>query len=224
MANQDQAASAVVGALQQDLMRWYELDVAFHAHDFLLTDPAVMAALSGAGYRPAVETLLVRETTDALELSLFLDAGLLKRLRSRRQTTLSDPAALEDFWSALEGISHFIYLVFNAQRNQSVRAVELELQAEVDKYVMTLLSSTRHALPDAATQIHRLLFECTHLDPALDAAGRQRYRDADRHAARYCLSLARRFADAGNPGLQRELRRFYRLDHHAKLRFINQFA
>jgi hypothetical protein len=216
--------SAVVGALQQDLMRWYELDVAFQAHDFLLTDPVTMAALSGDGYRPAVETLLVRETADALELSLFLDAGLLERLQFRRQNVLTDSSALEDFWSALEGISHFIYLVFNAQRHQSVRAVELELQAEVDKYIMTLLGSTRHALPDTAAQVHRLLFESTHLDPALDAAGRQRYRDADRHAARYCLSLARRFASIGNPGLQRELRRFYRLDHHAKMRFIDQHA
>ena len=212
---------AVVGSLQRELMRLYELDVAFHAHDFLLTDARLAAALSGSGYRPSVESLLVRETGDALELSLFLDPQLLKRLQRCVGASRSEHGALEDFWSALEGISHFLYLIFNAQRRQSVRAVEMELQAEVDKFVLTMLTGSARGLPDTAGRIHELLFERTRLDPALDAAGRKRYRDADRHAARYCLSLARRFASAQHPGLRRELRRFYRLDHHAKLRFID---
>lgn len=222
MSLPDHSPSAVIGSLQHDLMKLYELDVAFHAGDFLLTDAGTAAALSGEGYRPAIETLLVRETEEALELSLFLDAGLLNRMQRQPAAVLHDGQSLEDFWSALEGVSHFIYLIFNAQRRQAVRAVELELQAEVDKYVMTLLSDAGHGLPDAASRIHHLLFECTHLDPALDAAGRQRYRDADRHAARYCLSLARRFGAGHHPGLRRELRRFYRLDHCAKLRFIDR--
>ena len=202
-------------------MRLYELEVAFHAHDFLLTDPRVAAALSGNGYRSSVESLLVCETDDTLELSLFLDAQLLERLQQCNDPSRSEHGALEDFWSALEGISHFLYLIFNAQRRQSVRAVEMELQAEVDKFVLTILTGAARGLPDAVDRIHELLFERTRLDPTMDAAGRQRYRDADRHAARYCLSLARRFGHARHPGLQRELRQFYRLDHQAKLQFID---
>lgn len=224
MSLPDHSPSAVVGSLQHDLMQLYELDVAFRAGDFLLTDAETAAALSGYGYRPAIETLLVRETEEALELSLFLDAGLLDRMQQQPAVLLHDGQSLEDFWSALEGVSHFIYLIFNAQRRQAVRAVELELQAEVDKYVMTLLVHAGDDLPDAASRIHHLLFECTHFDPVLDATGRQRYLDADRHAARYCLSLARRFGAGHHPGLQRELRRFYRLDHCAKLRFIDRCA
>lgn len=218
------ATHGIVGSLQQELMRLYELDVAFHAHDFLLTDAAVAAALSGDGYRPTVESLLVHETADALELSLFLDPCLLARLQQGAGEPRPEHAALEDYWSALEGISHFLYVIFNAQRRQAVRAVELELQAEVDKFALTILTGAARGLPDTAGRIHELLFERTRLDPNLDAAGRQRYRDADRHAARYCLSLARRFANVRHPGLHRELRRFYRLNHHAKLRFIDACA
>lgn len=219
-----QGARTVVSSLQQDLMRLYELDVAFQAHDFLLTDANVAAVLSGRGYQRSAETLLVHETDDTLELSLFLDAALLERMRQNGAQLFSESAALEDFWSTLEGISHFIYLIFNAQRHQSVRAVEMELQAEVDKFALTLLTGAARGLPAAADRVHHLLFNCTCVDPSLDAVSRQRYLDADRHAARYCLSLVRRFASAQHPGLQKELCRFYRLDHQAKLRFIDSCA
>jgi len=123
-------------------------------------------------------------------------------------------AQLEDFWTALEGVSHFMYLAWNARHDRGVRGVELELQAEVDKYVLTAhlaAAQGTNGLPD----IHALLFEHTSLDPGLSQALAQRYLDATRSAAVYCRSLSRRFSALPHPGLVRELRRFYRLDHTA---------
>ncbi len=146
---------------------------------------------------------------------------MLTRLDSGTPLTELNLAQLEDFWTALEGVSHFMYLAWNAKHDRGVRGVELELQAEVDKYVLTThLAAAQLAagLPD----IHALLFEHTGLVPGMSAALGQRYRDASRSAAIYCRSLARRFTVLPHPELVRELRRFYRLDHPAKLRFIEQ--
>ena len=40
-----------------------------------------------------------------------------------------------DYWTALEGVSHFLYLAWNAGHDKPVSLLELEMQAEVDKYV-----------------------------------------------------------------------------------------
>lgn len=207
------ALGVTLGTLQDYLTRLYELDVAFRVEDFLLTDSRVARALEGEAYRPMREKVLVRESPAALELSVYLDPEVLQRL--------AEGAPLEDFWTALEGVSHFLYLAWNAQHDRGVRAVELELQAEVDKYALTtLLGAGREGF--TARQVHDLLFERAHFDPQLSGALLERYRDANRGAARYCLSLARRFGGPRDPALLRELRRFYRLDHGTKLSFIEQ--
>ncbi|HKV96225.1 MAG TPA: hypothetical protein VJR90_01875 [Gammaproteobacteria bacterium] len=205
------APGTTLGTLQDYLARLYELDVAFRVEDFLLTDARVAQALEGASYRPLPEKLLLRESPAALELSVYLDPEVLQRLAAG--------GSLEDFWTVLEGVSHFLYLAWNAQHDRGVRAVELELQAEVDKYALTTLIGAGQAGLGAG-DVHQLLFECAHFDSGLSGALLERYRDATRDAARYCLSLARRFAGPKDPARLRELRRFYRLDHCTKIRFI----
>jgi hypothetical protein len=215
------APVATLGSLQDYLANLYELDLAFRVEDFLISDERLARSLEGEAYRPTQEKLLIRETPDDVECSLFMDAGVLARLDAGTPLSNLNVAQLEDFWTALEGVSHFLYLAWNAYHDRGIRGVELELQAEVDKYVVTtrLLATQQSAqLPD----IHTLLFEHTRLDTGLNEALVQRYRDASRSAAIYCRSLARRFGDLPHPGLVRELRRFYRLDHIAKLHFIEQ--
>ena len=215
------AASAVTpGSLQDYLTRLYELDLAFRVEDFLFSDEQMARHLEGEAYRPAVEKLLIRESPGDVKLSLYLDSDLLARLAAASNAALG-AKQLEDFWAVLEGVSHFLYFAWNASHDRGVRGVELELQAEVDKYVVTtqLAASQPHA---ALRDIHALLFDHTHVDADLNAALRQRYHDASRSAGKYCLSLLQRFGLPRHPELVRELRRFYRLDHSAKLHFIEQ--
>lgn len=211
---------SAVATLQTQLTGLYELDLAFQVEHFLFSDARVARALEGPAWRPGSEKLLVRESSGELELSVYLDAALLARLETA-PLDLRSATSLDDWWTAIEGVSHFLYLAWNARHDRGVRAVELELQAEVDKYVMTtqLASARQDAAVDA---VHALLFECARPDPALAGELRVRYHDASRSAAQYCLSLARRFGTGPHPDLVRELRRFYRLDHATKLRFIAQ--
>ncbi len=44
-----------------------------------------------------------------------------------------------DYWTALEGVSHFHYFAWNAGHDKPVTLLELELQAEIDKYVASYL-------------------------------------------------------------------------------------
>lgn len=207
--------------LQEYLANLYELDLACRVEDFLISDEQLARRLEGETYRHTTEKLLIRETPEELACSLYVDAGVLARLDAGTPLTELNLAQLEDLWTALEGVSHFMYLAWNARHDRGVRGVELELQAEVDKYVLTAhLAAAQGStgLPD----IHALLFEHTLLQPGLSGELVQRYLDASRSAAVYCRSLSRRYSVLPDSGLVRELRRFYRLDHPAKLRFIDQ--
>jgi hypothetical protein len=99
--------------------------------------------------------------------------------------------------------------------------LELELQAEVDKFVScTLLSPQR----DTAALRERLYDQIT-LAGDLDETERARYRTANDEAHRYARSLDRRFIRSGQlGGMLAELRRFYRLGLTDKLHHIAQAA
>jgi hypothetical protein len=59
-------------------------------------------------------------------------------------------------------------------------------------------------------------------DPRLEPEQYERYRTANRCAANFCRSLEKRFVGRGGARIEamvRELRKFYRLGHTAKLRY-----
>src|SRR5690606_27349228 len=96
------------------------------------------------------------------------------------------------------------------------RGLELELQAEVDKYVTCLLTAPG-AAGDAVARsaaLRRRLFEEFTWEDDLDAEERDRYRVANDQAARYAHGLERRFVAERRLA---ELRRFWRLPLDRKL-------
>ncbi|MCK7580758.1 MAG: hypothetical protein MZV65_37405 [Chromatiales bacterium] len=129
---------------------------------------------------------------------------------------------LADFLTALEGVSHFLYLSGAPAHERSVSLLELELQAEIDKFMLAAFLSARAASGRVPAGLHRLLFDAPVFDPALNAELAERYRAANAYARRYCGWLQRRYlARRGDPGIMSELRRFYRLGHHGKLARIH---
>ena len=85
------------------------------------------------------EQLLVAEGDAELSLGLFLAPEVLERLDAANPLEQLDGANLADYWTALEGVSHFVYLAWNAGHDRPVSLHELELQAEVDKYAASAL-------------------------------------------------------------------------------------
>src|SRR5262245_37478307 len=102
------------------------------------------------------EQLLVSQQDGELEIGLFVAPEVLAGLATR-EPVRSVEAHLHDFLLTVEGVSHFVYLVWRARADQSVSALELELQAEVDKYVTCLL--VLEAAGSGGEHLRRRLFE-----------------------------------------------------------------
>lgn len=200
----------------------YAIDQTLDVYDYLVTDASILAAWETPGTaRPTQEKLLIREDDDELRMLLFLDARLLERLSASDPRRRLGRANLADFCTVLEGISHLIYLAWNAAADKSVTLMELEMQAEVDKYI-----GARALLQDQPdSRLGESLFARLFDEPAYDANLSShefaRYRDASLFAGRYCRSLEKRFQTA-RFGLDmiRELREFYRLPQAAKVSHI----
>ena len=112
--------------------------MSYDVYDFLITDARLADELD-AGGRCVDEKLLIAEEADAASISLYLGQGLMERLRDNNPAYRLSADNLEDFWTALEGVSHFIYYAWNATAEKSVTLLEMELQAEVDKFIGTTL-------------------------------------------------------------------------------------
>jgi hypothetical protein len=169
------------------------------------------------------EQLLLREDEDGVDIGLFVDAAVLANLDAHDPGARLDDRNVASFLYAVEGVSHFVYAIVCAHAARAVSPLELELQAEVDKYVVCLLADGGAAT--SSPRWRRRLFEDFELEPDLDADERDRYRAANQNAQRYSASLERRFVRRGGVvDMLSELRRFYRLPLAAKLDHIAQAA
>ena len=220
-------SAGLLRELQAMLAGLYDAPAGSNVHDFLITDPAQAALLQGVPQAPTVdEQLLVAEDEDGLGVSLYVDRAVLERLVARCPLRLLCDANLADYCTALEGVSHFHYLVWSAEHARPVSLLELELQAEVDKYAsaLRLLLMQRGGLFPG--ELFERLFDRTTFVPGLTREQRSRYEEAHRYAARFCRRLEERFLrrrQARPEALVAELRAFYRLGRHAKLRHAEQW-
>jgi hypothetical protein len=210
----------VLSRLQRGLERLYRVATGVEVDRFVI-DEETRAAFDLA--RAPREQLLIREGDDGLDVALYVDAAVLARLEDHDPGARLDEHNLAAFLYALEGVSHFVYTIVCARAERTVSALELELQAEVDKYVTCLLATD--AAPAASPAWRRRLFDQFELDDDLDGDERDRYRAANENARRYAASLERRFvARRGILDMLEELRRFYRLSLPAKLDHISKAA
>jgi hypothetical protein len=198
----------------------YRVATGVQVDDFVIDEEA--RSVLGVARAPR-EQLLVHEDADGVDIGLFVDAAVLARLAAHDPGARLDDNNVAAFLYALEGVSHFVYAIVCAHAARAVSPLELELQAEVDKYVVCLLADG--GAPAASPRWRRRLFEDFELEPDLDADERDRYRAANDGARRYAASLERRFvARGGTLDMLAELRRFYRLPLAGKLEHISKAA
>ena len=210
--------------MQQALQGLYELQVAHDVNDFFIRNPQQAADLQHhSKQRSSRETLYLSQTEDNLDLALFLDDQVLDQLAQDNPLNNLHPGNLEAFCLALEGVSHFLYLTWNAGFNRPVTMLEMELQAEVDKFVMLHLCFEDQRQVIEPGRLRRLLFETARLQSDLNSEESRRYRDASNYAEKYCWKLESGFlGNRSRQNLLSEVRQFYRLNQPAKLRRINQ--
>jgi hypothetical protein len=191
----------------------YRVETGVEVEDFVV----------GTGYRDELvrerrprEQLLVMEHAGEMNLALYIEEGVLENLMVNDPGRRLDDRNLGDFLLAVEGVSHFIYAVCCAKADRPVTQIELELQAEVDKYVTCLLVTEPEV--DVSAALRRRLFGEAEYEPDLDDEEQHRYRAANDNAQRYAAWLEDTFvARRRIPEMLGELRRFYRLGLAAKL-------
>jgi hypothetical protein len=192
----------------------YRIETEVSVDDFVIDERARREL--GVARAPR-EQLLVSDDDGEVSLGLFVDQRALSNLAENDPAERLDDSNLGDFLLAVEGVSHFVYVTWRARHDHRVTALELELQAEVDKYVTCLLCG--HI--DRSAELRRRLFEQFSFEPDLDDDERARYLTANSNAQRYSASLERRYVVGGRIAeMLGELRRFYRLPLDGKLDHI----
>lgn len=212
----------LLNRLQGHLEKIYEVQSGYRVVDFLIDDPVLMRRLDTTPHaRDISEKLLIQQEGDSVNLALYLDPELLQRLNANDPTKSLHGENIDDFWTALEGISHFLYLTWNAHYERSVSLLEMELQAEVDKYILAafLFGHQLRGLVPKALYPH--LFNDVRFDKRLSDAEHHRYRNANYFAGRFCSHIEKEFLrQRARGGLINTLRRFYRLTQHRKIETI----
>lgn len=207
-------AVQTLARVQRGLETLYRVDTGVAVEDFVV-DSALRDELAPTR-RPKEQLFVLSDGGDEASLALFVDPSVLSNLAANDPTHRLDDRNLGDFLYAIEGVSHFIYAVWCARSERPVSQLELELQAEVDKYVTCLLAN-ESSLPGLR---ERLFGDCA-FDHDLDGDERARYRAANDNANRYAGFLERAFvATRRIPDMLGELRRFYRLGLAGKLSAI----
>jgi len=212
----------VLHGLQSLLGRLYDVELDYDVYDYLVTDRGALGGVvPGNDARASEEELLLAETPDGAGVALYLDPELLRRLEGANPVGALTEDNLADYCTALEGVSHFVYSTWRLDRDWPVSLLELETQAEVDKYAVTVFLLADQQGGGYPAQVHARLFDRVSFDARLQPEQYHRYRTAHRCAAHYCRRLEHRFVTRGEARIEalvRELRKFYRLGSTAKLR------
>jgi hypothetical protein len=205
--------SGEIRRLQATLEALYKLETAADARDFVV-DAGRRADLErrlGRVMPLDREALWILQEDDGVAVALVLDDEV-------RDAERDDP---DRHAALLEGISHFVYFVDRARSDRPLTLLEMELQAEVDKYLATWAMHHEARAPLDLDGLEERLFVNCRFPERNDPAETARYVAANRLAQRYCGWLARAFLRPDRPEpMLAEVRRFWRMGHSEKIAHI----
>jgi hypothetical protein len=201
--------------VQRRLESLYALPPQAPVTEFLIAD--------ASGYPGGGSRTLVTQDGDEMSVGVVLDAGIGTSLAEQDPRERLDGRNLDSFCTATEEVSHFVYLLFCAGAGRTVTELELELQAEVDKYLCSVFLLSLQNEGAVSTRLKELLFRRYRLAGKMSAERAERYHAASQLAYRYCGHLESRYLRPSRLGdLAREARRFYRLGQREKLEKISE--
>ena len=199
--------------------------MAHSVNDFLITDKLLADNLSSESTYNNDERLLISEYEDGMDLSLYISEHVYKHLENSHPINLVKQGKHFEFCLMLEGVSHFLYVVWNANHNKQVTLLEMELQAEIDKFILmqSLIDRDENQDDDSINHLRSWLFEKHSYDSELQSKELERYEQANYYAGKYCMALQQNYKLTGlNRELLNDLRRLYRMSQQEKMRYINK--
>ena len=210
------SAGAVMVDVQRKLEALYALTPEAPVTEFLIPEDDA-ASYPGGGSR----TLISRDG-EGVALGVVLEPGVGARLDEQDPRERLDRRNLDSFCTATEEVSHFVYLLFCALTERTDTELDLELQAEVDKYLCAAFLLSRQNDGAVSSRLRDLLFRGYRLADAVSDERAERYHAASQLAWRYCGHLEAAYLRGSRlQDLARESRRFYRLGQREKLEKIS---
>jgi hypothetical protein len=180
--------------VQRGIERFYRLEEV----------PAVEGFLKLAR-RNERETVRIREANDgAVEIEV-------------RTHPISNARRLDGLCQLIEGVSHFVYVADRARRHLPATQLELELQAEIDKYMLLVLSKQSFDA-ELAQLLHVKLYGRVQFAHPEGTELGDRYRLANDLAARFVRRMEILYAKRGRRDELREvMSRFYAMGQADKI-------
>lgn len=216
------SAPTLLAAVHGLLTRTYALTARLDAIERYVIGDAGLARLYDGRPGTAVGSatgegarLLLREEGGALRATVYFPDALIAHLEERPPQRGLDDRNVDAFAVFVEEIDHLLVAAERADAGRGVSLLELELHANVSKYLVLarFLAGRAKRLGPArrAWLMHQLFEKPQYSDP--DPEVRERYVAAGRNAARFLMTLERLSPQARID----RLRRFHRQDLSGKL-------
>lgn len=209
----------ILRGLQRAVEQLYEVRTDLDVGSYVV-DSETREQLPGA--RPGLpEQLFVRTSGDAIEMALYVEPTIVSDLARDHPRQNLHAGNIENFCVALEGVSHFVFLAWRAQVEWPVTALELEIQAEVDKFILSWMWMVEQGRPLLGTgqALQKQLFEKFELHDDVPNDEVDRYKVATQAAKRFCARLmAKHGRDYKANRLQADARQYFRQGLPEKLR------
>ena len=169
------------------------------------------------------ESLVIYENDDSdITLGLYIDESVLVRLASSKKKGLTWEN-ISDYCLMVEGISHFIHFIWRVNNQIPTTLLELEMQAEVDKFVICYLQLKGKNSFDTSYKLRNILFNQFHYYDNMKENDKGRYQQANDLGHSYCAFLEEKYIKNGKlQEMVEHLRRFYRLWQSDKIKLIKQ--
>ena len=206
----------ILQKIQNVLTQMYKLPLECPLASYLLATPTGIQIGNPLGK----EALVVRETPGAVEVGLYIDPETTQNLEKHDPFKRLDKNNFADFCAAIEGVSHLLYFLFRAEKGETITELELELQADVDRFLLLcfLCHKSHEILPQE--MLHKL-FDDVQFRKGLTRKTKERYLRANGWAAKFCSKLERNFLKNGNWRATLETARtFYQRNHWEKIRYL----
>ncbi|MCB0419101.1 MAG: hypothetical protein H6617_00270 [Bdellovibrionaceae bacterium] len=220
----------VVRSIEKALSEIYNLDLPVRAEDFLLVQPTAGTVVSSGKNFESMHGAIYLQYNEAAEVAdePQLDVGIFFS-DSLRETLNSTPIDKPHAWSeaqshavaiAGEEISHFHYLLYHALSGRSVSQLELEIQGDIDKFLL-LYFSRQQWEEQCFEEVFERVFEKFSLSARLTTEQVNRYLEANQFA-RKCIHKHRKvlLSSENMETALKSLRRFYRLGASEKISLL----
>lgn len=199
----------------QDL---YNLEGGYRATDFLLKPRSEKSPTP----HPSGSLLLQNDGEESFNVGIYFNNEAKKTLDEFQNWNPGEwtQRQLSAFSVATEEVSHFRYWLFHSHSGRDLSEFEMELQGEVDKFIITLFANPSFEKKNIGALFEQIFVKYS-VSEELDEEQIERYLQANAYAMTFIQSILPMVENSENEAVLQTLRKFYRLGVSDKVSWIH---